>query len=95
MSGSERERHIRIRVDPQHTLKNRLIATVAHELQHAVEVVEHPDVFDPPGLLELYRTIAFGRCREGLSEECETARALATEKRVLEELSLAPDAKRR
>src|SRR5262245_47342024 len=34
--GSERERHVRIRMDPQRTFKMGLIAAVAHELQHAV-----------------------------------------------------------
>ena len=83
--GSGRERHIRIKVDPNMS-HDWLIATVAHELQHAVEIVEHPDVIDASGVLKLYRGIALGRCREGLSEECEIRRALETERRVLEEL---------
>jgi len=85
VTGSQRERHIRINVDT-HTSHEWLIATVAHELQHAVEIAEHPEVFDASATLKLYRQIAFGRCREGLSEECETTRALATERQVLEEL---------
>jgi hypothetical protein len=88
VNGTRRERHIRINVDT-HTSHDALIATVAHELQHAVEIAEHPDVIDGSGVLELYRHIAVGRCRERLSEECETARALNTEKMVLEELSHA------
>lgn len=88
VNGSRRERHIRINVDT-HTSHDALIATVAHELQHAVEIAEHLEVIDGTGALELYRHIAVGRCREGLSEECETARALATERKVLEELSHA------
>ena len=59
---------------------------MAHELQHAVEIAEHPEVIDGSGAISLYRRIALGRCREGLSEECETTRALDTERRVLEEL---------
>jgi len=85
VAGSRRERHIRIHVDT-HTSHEWLIATVAHELQHAVEIAEHPDVIDASAVLKLYRQIAFGRCREGLSEECETTRALATESQVLKEL---------
>ena len=88
VNGSQRERHIRINVDT-HTSHEWLIATVAHELQHAVEIAEHPDVVDASGALELYRRIALGRCHDGLSEECETTRALATERKVLEELSHA------
>jgi hypothetical protein len=84
--GSERDRHIRVKVDPQHTVSNGLIATIAHELQHAVEIAEHPDVTDGSKTLRLYRSLAFGRCRDGLSEECETTRALDTERVVLVEL---------
>src|SRR5262245_61632110 len=84
--GSERDRHIRVKVDPQHTLRAGLIATIAHELQHAVEIAEHPDVTDASRALSLYRRIAFGRCRAGLSDECETTRALDTERAVLVEL---------
>ena len=79
------ERHIRILVDTR-TSHNALIATVAHELQHAVEIAEHPEVTDASGVLKLYRRIAFGRCHVGSSEECETKRALDTEKSVLVEL---------
>jgi hypothetical protein len=86
VAGSERDRHVRIKIDPQHTIRDGLIAAVAHELQHAVEIAEHPEIKDPPGVVRLYRQIAFGRCREGLSEECETERALETEKTALREL---------
>jgi hypothetical protein len=87
VGGSRQERHVWIKVDPQHTIENRLIATIAHELQHAVEIAERPDVFDRPSAVRLYRAIAVGRCGEGLSEECETTRALAAERNVLAELS--------
>jgi len=86
VKGSSRERHIWIKVDPRHTIRDRLIATIAHELQHAVEIAEHSDVTDGSSLLRLYRTISVGQCRRGLSEECETTRALAAERRVLAEV---------
>jgi hypothetical protein len=86
VAGSDHDRHIRIRLDPQHTIKNGLIAAIAHELQHAVEVAESPDVVDRASLAALYRRIAIGRCGRGLSEECETARALTTERTVYLEL---------
>lgn len=85
VDGSAIERHIRISVDTR-TSHNALIATMAHELQHAVEIAEHPEVTNGSGALRLYRQIAFGRCRDGLSDECETSRALATETKVTNEL---------
>jgi len=86
VAGSDRDRHVRIRLDPQRTIENGLIATIAHELQHAVEVAESPEVIDGVSLAALYRRIATGRCGHGLSEECETTRALTTERAVYLEL---------
>jgi hypothetical protein len=93
VNGSERARHIWIKVDP-HAIHDWLLATIAHELQHAVEIVEQSDVFDATSALRLYRKISLGKCREGLSEECETERAITTESRVLEELFRTPSAGR-
>ena len=89
VDGSVHERHIRILIDPQHTIGVGLIATIAHELQHAVEIADHPEVVDARSAIALYRQIAFGRCRDGLSEDCETERALAVEKTVLNDLLMA------
>ena len=86
VSGSAQGRYVWIKIDPQRTITSGLIAAIAHELQHAVEIAEHPEVTDASGVVKFYRKIALGRCREGLSEECETARALDTEKAVLAEL---------
>jgi len=86
VSGSAQARYIWIKIDPQHTITSGLIAAIGHELQHVVEIAEHPEVTDASDVVKLYRRIALGRCREGLSEECETARALDTEKAVLTEL---------
>jgi hypothetical protein len=86
VAGSMRERQIRITVDPRHTIRNGLIAAVGHELQHAVEIAEHPEVIDAATAVALYRQMALGRCGQGLSEECETERALETERAVLREL---------
>jgi len=86
VNGSERDRHIRIKVDPAHTIESGLIAALAHELQHAVEVAEQPDIVDREGVMKLYRRIGMGRCGQGLSDECETSRALLAERAVLSEL---------
>jgi hypothetical protein len=48
--------------------------------------IAKPEVVDGPSLITLYRQLSFGRCRDGLSEECETTRAVETEHQVLAEL---------
>lgn len=85
VEGDTRQRHIRIKVNTQ-TTNDRLIATIAHELQHAVEIAREVNVTNSEQALALYRRIATGRCAEGLSDLCETDAALAVERRVLQEL---------
>jgi hypothetical protein len=86
VNGSVGARQIGIKIDPQHTIGDWLIATIAHELQHAIEIADHPEVNDARSAIALYRQIGVGRCREGLSEECETEHALDVEKKVRDEL---------
>jgi hypothetical protein len=88
VEGDQRQRHIRIKVDTR-TTSNGLIATIAHELHHALEIAREPDAANAEHVLALYRRIAIGRCAEGLSEECETNAALEVERRVNEELTQA------
>ena len=85
VEGDARQRHIRIFVDTR-TTQDRLIATVAHELQHAVEILRDPEAIDAERTMALYRRIAIGKCGEGLSEKCETRQAQAVEAAVLDEL---------
>ena len=84
-----RQRFVRVKVDTR-TTDDRLIATIAHELQHAVEIARNPDVATSDAALALYRKIAVGACREALSEKCETQEALDVEARVNEELGRTP-----
>jgi uncharacterized protein YjaZ len=85
VDGDSRQRHVRVKIKPR-TTDDRLIATVAHELQHVVEILRMPNVTDAEAALKLYRRIGTGRCREGLSEACETEAALDVEARVLDDL---------
>lgn len=85
IGGDARQRSLRIKVSPQ-TTTDRLIATIAHELQHALEIAGAPDVVTAGHVVALYRRIGVGECRDGLSEACETNEALETERRVLAEL---------
>jgi hypothetical protein len=90
VDGDARHRHIRIKVNTR-TTDDRLIATIAHELQHALEIARDPQVTNAQQAIALYRRIAIGKCREGLSEECETDAALNVEARVNKELeSVSP-----
>jgi hypothetical protein len=85
VAGDERQRHIRILVNTR-TTSDRLVATIAHELQHAVEIISEPNVRDVESVSALYRRIGTGKCRQGLSEICETDAARLIEKQVAQEL---------
>ncbi len=66
---------------------DQMIATLAHELQHAVEVLEDDTVSDQRSLLELYKRI--GRpSHSGVSAGWETIAAQETGFRVRRELML-------
>jgi hypothetical protein len=91
VEGDERQRHIRVKVNTR-TTDDRLIATIAHELQHALEIAREPAVVNSEKALQLYRKIATGKCRQGLSEECETDAALQVEAKVSDELARTPRA---
>jgi predicted solute-binding protein len=89
VEGDSRQRHIAVKVNTR-TTDDRLIATIAHELHHALEIAREPDVTNSAQALALYRRIAIGRCGEGLDERCETEAALQIEARVNEELARGP-----
>jgi len=58
------------------------IAVLGHELRHAVEVADAPDVLDADGLVTLYRRIGIERGQN----EFDTQEAQETGRRVLKEL---------
>jgi hypothetical protein len=55
-AGSEGQRYLRIQITPQSHPYD-LIALVGHELRHAIEVAESPDVRDEASLIALYQRI--------------------------------------
>jgi hypothetical protein len=77
-------RVLQIRASP---MMNQLQLTgiLAHELQHAVEIIQNPDVVDAQSLRSLYRRIGFLSGRSGPQERWETNQARETERIVLEE----------
>ena len=86
VESDSRQRHIRIKVNTN-TTNDRLIATIAHELQHALEIAREPEVTNSDQALALYRRIAIGRCGQGLDELFETEAALQIEAQVNDELA--------
>jgi hypothetical protein len=87
VDGDERQRHVRVKINTR-TTDDRLIATIAHELHHVVEILREPGVMSADKALDLYRRIGSGKCHEGLSEACETEAALAIEQLVQQELQI-------
>ena len=85
MSGDATARNIRIVINTR-TTNDRLIATIAHELQHALEIIRTPEATGAEQVMALYRRIGKGECAKGRSDRCETEAALAVEAKVLGEL---------
>ena len=79
-------RYLRILVtsDPTRVSHDRLIALIAHELQHALEVLAHPEVVDVETMRAMFARI--GRPLEGRAGY-ETSEAHAAEDAVLSELT--------
>lgn len=59
-----------------------MIALVAHELQHAIEIADAGDIVDRAGMERLYKRIG----RSSGPKMFETSRAIDTQRRVREEL---------
>ena len=54
-----RFRYVRIQVSKR-LFPDELISVIGHELQHAVELAQHPDVQSEAALIDLYRRIGAG-----------------------------------
>ena len=77
------QRYLRIQIAPSGT-PNDLIAVIGHELRHAVEVADAPEVHDDAGLLKLYERI--GEHSHG-EHRYDTRAAKTTGNQVRKELS--------
>jgi hypothetical protein len=78
-------RYLRVALNPN-LLSDRIIASLAHELQHVVEVAEHPEVTSEQRLDELYKRIGVTN-RAGGIRGWETKAAQETTYEVRRELS--------
>lgn len=75
MAATESRRIVRASIKPR--LREReAIALLAHELQHAVEVLEHPEVRSSDGLADLYTRIGHRSSPSG--RHFDTTAAIAT-----------------
>ena len=79
----EGERYLRIVVSPDKHQRthDQLLALIAHELQHAREVIDHEEVVDTPTMEKMFRKIG-----APVKHGYETPAAQATGDKVLAEL---------
>jgi hypothetical protein len=87
MASTHGERYLRLVVirDKNRWTHDQLLALIAHEMRHALEVLEHAEVVDVATLEALYRTI--GTPISGQRRGYETSAARAAGDAVLTELS--------
>jgi hypothetical protein len=79
-------RYLRIAVELRGAWRH-LVASLGHELQHAVEVARAPTVRDDAGLVQMFErsNLKFG-CQAGAGECYETKAAKDVEATILEEV---------
>jgi hypothetical protein len=82
----EGRRYVRLLVNPKGRHPDQVIVTLAHELQHAVEVVTSGSVTDGPSMLNLLRRISSSRVRTSKAVLYETAAATSAAEAVFREL---------
>lgn len=76
-----------VRVDINVTLApRRQIALLAHELQHALEIADHPDITDVEAMESFFEDIGFQSFEDGRHRSYETDAALEVQETVEQEL---------
>jgi len=88
MADSAGYRFLRITLDPN-LQGTTVVEMIAHELQHALEIVRAPEVTDVDTLRALYQRIGYQRERNGQRDEWETTDAQRVAERVATELKEA------
>lgn len=89
VAAVDRFRYVRASINPDLAFDQQ-IAAVGHELQHVLEIAEHPDVVSEPSLIALYRRIGLQRPYGGL--DWDTIAARDTGSVVRRELARMPTA---
>jgi signal transduction histidine kinase len=80
--GSRGQRYVRVQIRQDRSNKE-LIALIGHELRHAIEIGEAPEVVDDASMIRLYERIG---SRGDRLNHFDTAAARATERQVKTEL---------
>jgi len=75
-----------ISVDPRQSTRS-LIAQLAHELYHAVEIASEPDVVDGPSMRALLERIGYRTCSDSRTTCWETRAACAFEDLVTRQIA--------
>ena len=82
----EKRRYVRLLVKPEGRHPDQVLVILAHELQHALEVVTDGGVTDGPSMIALMRRISSSRFRTSKAAIYETAEARRVEDAVFREL---------
>jgi hypothetical protein len=83
--------YLRINVDVHRQHPDAVVATLGHEMQHALEVAESPDVIDAPTLRALFARIGTPSVRSRHAMSYETPAAVEIGVRVLREMQTKVD----
>jgi hypothetical protein len=77
IATSEGNRYLRILVTPDENRHdhNQLLALMAHEMRHALEVLEHEGVIDVPTMEAMFRNIGTPLAGQHMGYETSAARA--------------------
>ncbi|MGH9312894.1 MAG: hypothetical protein ACRD1S_06810 [Vicinamibacterales bacterium] len=86
----EGSRYVRVLVDYRHRHPDNVIATLAHELQHALEVAQAPEVKDTATMRALFERIGTVRVRSATAIAYATEAARRVGEQVLRDLE-APE----
>ena len=82
-------RYVMVRVAP-HLTTQRKIAILGHELQHALEIAERPEIVDSTTLARAYEQFGYTR-RTGSRVDFDTAAAIGTGNTIWREVTLRAD----
>src|SRR5262249_48617155 len=81
-----KSRWVQVLVNPRRPT-NEILAMIGHELQHAVEIGENPNVVDQATMTELYVRIGTRSCRNTARACYETAEGQGTGGTIFRELA--------